>query len=339
MSGSTVPVDGPPPSPGGPPRDLPPVEPPSAGFILQLFVIPAVIVAVLVIVVALFGKLAEGHRDASSYLQAIRSDNWNVRWRAAYELANLIRNEKELADDPKLLGELTSLLDDELGRPSADEVTLQYVAASLGAFRTAEAVTASGKAVDPLASLARALAPGRPLPVRVVATESLARLAAVAPEGTGRDEAVAALAQAAADPEPELRQRAAFALGFFGGDASTEALRTALGDGDRFVRYNAANALTRRGDPAALPVLREMLSPADLQEAVRTENADETRHRVETIHLEALDALQAAARARHPELARTVQPDIQDLLRSPLASVRMQAAALEKSLQNGPTSP
>src|SRR5206468_1762631 len=44
----------------GPPVDLPPVEPPTAGFILQLFVIPAIIVAVVVVVWLLFGKLAGG---------------------------------------------------------------------------------------------------------------------------------------------------------------------------------------------------------------------------------------------------------------------------------------
>jgi hypothetical protein len=42
------------------PADLPPVEPPTAGFIVQLFVLPAVIVAVVIVVWLLFGKLAAG---------------------------------------------------------------------------------------------------------------------------------------------------------------------------------------------------------------------------------------------------------------------------------------
>ncbi|MBV8266772.1 MAG: hypothetical protein JO252_10645, partial [Planctomycetaceae bacterium] len=52
------------PAPGPVLSDLPPVEAPSAGFIVQLFVIPAVIVAVVIVVWLLFGKLAGGERDA-----------------------------------------------------------------------------------------------------------------------------------------------------------------------------------------------------------------------------------------------------------------------------------
>jgi HEAT repeat protein len=317
----------------GPPRELPPVEPPSAGFILQLFVIPAVIVAVLIVVVALFGKLAEGSRDASAYVQAIRSTNANVRWRAAYELANLVRNEKNLADDPKLLGELTQTLDDELAKADPDETTLQYLAAALGAFRTINGQPASGRAVDPLTSLAEALAPRRPLAVRAAAAESLARLAAAQGGGVQDERAAAALAKAATDPEPDLRQLAAFALGFFQGEPVVASLRQALQDSDRVVRYNAANALARRGDEAAVPTLREMLTPTQLEDAVRTENAAETQHRVESIHLEALAALEAAAGAGHPELARQLQPEWEALQASQLAGVRMQAESLGKILQ------
>ena len=42
---------------------LPDVQPPSAGFIVQLFVVPAVIVMVIVAVYVLFGRLASGEAD------------------------------------------------------------------------------------------------------------------------------------------------------------------------------------------------------------------------------------------------------------------------------------
>src|SRR3982751_2877887 len=92
--------------------DLPPVEAPSAGFIVQLFVIPAVVVAVVVVVWLLFGKLAGGERDAMDYVRLLRSPdaNWRAATRAAFELASLIQNDPKLARDPKLLGELTDLL-------------------------------------------------------------------------------------------------------------------------------------------------------------------------------------------------------------------------------------
>ena len=41
----------------GLPEDLPPIEPPSAGFIMQLFVVPAIIVMVIIGLWALFGKM------------------------------------------------------------------------------------------------------------------------------------------------------------------------------------------------------------------------------------------------------------------------------------------
>src|SRR3954462_12911724 len=85
--------------------DLPPVEAPSAGFIVQLFVIPAVIVFVVIVVCLLFGKLAGGERDATEYVRLIRasSNNWRAANRAAFELASLIQNDPKLAADPKLL--------------------------------------------------------------------------------------------------------------------------------------------------------------------------------------------------------------------------------------------
>ena len=59
------------------PGELPPVEPPSARFIVQLFVIPAAIVLVLVVaylafVQLPFGRLANGGRDMMDYVRSIK---------------------------------------------------------------------------------------------------------------------------------------------------------------------------------------------------------------------------------------------------------------------------
>src|SRR3954469_20434221 len=82
--------------------ELPPVEAPTAGFIVQLFVIPAVIVFVVIVVWLLFGKLAGGERDAMEYVRMIRASatNWRSANRAAFELASLIQNDPKLASDP-----------------------------------------------------------------------------------------------------------------------------------------------------------------------------------------------------------------------------------------------
>src|SRR3954470_18434528 len=83
--------------------ELPPVEAPSAGFIVQLFVIPALVVVVVIVVWLLFGKLAGGERDARGYVRLLRGPG--ATWRNAFELASLIRNDAKLASDPVLLGE------------------------------------------------------------------------------------------------------------------------------------------------------------------------------------------------------------------------------------------
>ena len=144
-------------SQGPAPADLPPVEAPTAGFIVQLFVIPAVVVAVVIVVWLLFGKLAGGERDAMDYVRQLHSPSAN--WRAAFELASLIQNDPKLARDPQLLGELTDLLEHDLAHGEDPELT-RYVALTLGAFQTLDARLTKGRPVDPLATLASALGAG-----------------------------------------------------------------------------------------------------------------------------------------------------------------------------------
>ena len=54
---------------------LPPVEPPSAGFIVQLFVIPAVIVAIIIIVWATFNWLAHMGSDPRAHVEALKRNS------------------------------------------------------------------------------------------------------------------------------------------------------------------------------------------------------------------------------------------------------------------------
>jgi hypothetical protein len=58
---------------------LPPVEPPSAGFILQLFVIPGVIVTIIVLVWLLFNWLAQMGNDPQAYVDGKRPSTWRMR--------------------------------------------------------------------------------------------------------------------------------------------------------------------------------------------------------------------------------------------------------------------
>jgi len=320
------------------PRDLPPVEAPSVATIVQLFLIPAAVVVVGVVVVLLFGQLPGGQRDAMDYVRAIQAENdfASRRWRAAYELANLIHNDSNLAADPNLMGALTEALDRELARGDStdDPRVAEYLALTLGAFRIDGATGRDDRPADPLGTLAEAVGSNRPTPVRLAAAESLARHAARREGGLEHPAAVAALGAVGTDAPPELRQRAVYALGFFGGEPAAQALRARIeaGDEDRFVRYNAAAALARRGDLTALPVVREMLTPDDLRRAVQLETEALSSSTIEGIELEALRALQAAARSGRVELPEAVRPEVTRLSASGLASVRTEAAALLKIL-------
>jgi HEAT repeat protein len=322
-------------SSSSPPAELPPVEAPSAGFIVQLFVIPALVVAVVVVVWLLFGKLAGGERDARDYVRLLRSPHAN--WRNAFELASLIRNDARLAADPELLGELTELLSNGLDHEGDPELN-RYVALTLGAFTTLEARASSGRPIDPLDVLARALRPAQPAIVRGAAAVSLAKHAAREDGRLDDPRAVAALGEASGDADPELRQVAVYALGFFAGDQAAEVLRQRLEDADRFVRYNAAIALARRGDPAARGTLREMLRTADLEGVLTFPTQVEKQNKIEAIELEALQALQTAVRQGRAgqELAGSLRQEIDALTRAGLASVRSQAQALLRALSANP---
>ena len=136
-------------------HDLPPVEAPSAGFVVQLFVIPAAVVVVVIIVWLLFGKLAGGEHNPMEYVRQLRLPTAN--WRSAYELASLIQNDPTIAADPKLVGELTDLFSHELDRiedpkQQEDPRLAQYLALTMGSFRTLDGQTLSGQVVEPARS-------------------------------------------------------------------------------------------------------------------------------------------------------------------------------------------
>ncbi len=314
-----------------PPRlpELPPVEAPSAGFVVQLFVIPAVVVLVVIVVWLLFGKLAGGERDAMEYVRQLQLPS--AHWRSAFELASLIQNDPAIAGDPKILGELTDLLSRELDhyedpKLRDDPKLAQYVALTLGVFQTLDAQTLSNQVVDPLVPLTRALDSKFDISIRMAAATSLARQAARLNGKLDDPRVVKALGEAAATNEPELRQMAVFTLGFIDGTAASQILRDRIrSDEDRFTRYTAAVALGRRGDMAAESILREMLSTPDLDKVIEIPSATEKQNKIEALQLEAIEALRTAIRQGSPQLATSLRPDLEKLTRSGLVSVRSQA--------------
>jgi len=100
---------------------LPPVTPPTATFILQLFLIPLLIVTIVVVLWLLFSWVAHMGRDnAGDLAKAIIRDD-TASWQRAYELADLLHSpdpkHAALKQDVELARSLAAFLERDLKEP------------------------------------------------------------------------------------------------------------------------------------------------------------------------------------------------------------------------------
>jgi hypothetical protein len=276
MSDSPSPTDQP--APGHEPAPvvagddlLPPVEPPSAGFIVQLFVVPALIVIIVVAIWVLFTWLV--HRTTmqpQDLIQGLRSSSV-ARWQRASELADMLRNDRfaDFRQNGKAAQELADIFDREIdsatsaGGMDEENVTLRYfLARALGEFRVDEGL-------DVLLKAATTNRDPREAIVRRGAVQAIAvRASNLAEENRGRKlsdpELDRILAQLAKDEDKLVRSEMAFTLGQISTPASELLLEEMVDDPHADTRYNAAIALAQRGNAAGLEVLAEMLDPAEM---------------------------------------------------------------------------
>lgn len=84
------------------PPGLPPVQPPSAGHVLKLFVVPLGIVLGLFLIAYLFLEVTGGSvlETPESFLHKLRDSNPDVRKRAANDLAQILLRDERLASEP-----------------------------------------------------------------------------------------------------------------------------------------------------------------------------------------------------------------------------------------------
>ena len=267
------------------PEELPPVQPPSAGFIMQLFLIPAIIVAAVIGVWVLFGRMAGAEQDWRQLVQDLGSANEHRRWRAASGLANLLnadrqRNEDRLknmspefakatgvdqeiplAQNEEIATELVKLMDAQLEQRtnSAEDVTHQeFLARTLGSLDLPDVV---------LPSLQRAIEPAYDEKVRASALTSIAM---IAHRASTRDEPIESvdlvrgLIESSTDESTLIKQFSAYALGLLPSDESLDHLTALLADADEMTRVNAAVGLARNDRPEGFDVFVEVLqSTAD----------------------------------------------------------------------------
>jgi HEAT repeat protein len=277
---------------------LPAVQPPSASFIVGLFLIPGLIVGVMVLVYVLFGKVAGGHRNPEDYLKDLKSSNHERRWLAARELASVLPHNPEWQENEDLAKALAQEFESSLNQGASDELELQYqkyLAVALG----------ESNSPTVLAVLRKATSPGIPQEVRWAAIASLGgvgqRLSLV--EDPSLHSALAAavhdLAAVAKDDDPALRTLAAFALRSIDQPQSVDGLRPLLFDSNHEVRYNAACSLAHLGSSEGLDTLQEMLQLNREHLRVLGVRESQLNAVLEAELVAALDALSALVR-RHP---------------------------------------
>jgi HEAT repeat protein len=262
-------------------KPLPPIEPPSAGFILQLFVIPMMIVTIIVLVWLMFSWIAHMGSNPRELVQDLTKAD-ESSWQKALTLADLLRHpeHQDLKRDVALAMELAKVLETQIDDQHFDENSIRlrmFVCRALGEFEVPQALPAIVRA----ATVERDAAE---IDVRRTALEALAAFAT----NNGSDKLVLdeacmdALKQASrerteVDAEKQaranLRSTAAFVLGVIGGEQALDRLVILLDDPYANARYNAATGLCRHGDLRAIPVLLEMLDP-DNPEAAREEEFD-----------------------------------------------------------------
>jgi hypothetical protein len=278
---------------------LPPVLPPSGRHIVQMFVVPGVIVLGLVVLLLLFmgcggfwGLFFGVSRSPHEFLANLESSNPDVRWRAANDLAQVLKRDDNLASDPKLGLKLAELLNRALderdrlpaagpakaGEPSGEDKDnkaqrkyIQFLSSCLGNMSVpvgAPVLTRMAKkdaaSNDPVGIVLRRHA------VWALANlgESRKRFDALPPE---RRDAVLAVLQTEADTGGSARADwSRLSLEGMKGTGELGVIRTlaelrdadfARSDGDPFLRRVIAFALTFwEGTPAENAVAEQALS-------------------------------------------------------------------------------
>ena len=261
---------------------LPPVQAPSAGFLLQLFLIPMIIVTIIVLVFLGFHWLAQMSSDPSDLIAGLSTTN-ETGWQKAHALSDLLRDptKDHLKDDAELATKLAAILDkqiDESGseqNPNPQQIRMRvYLCRALGEFRVTEVLPVLLKASSTERNEAE-------LDVRDHAIQSLAICAKNLADKFGPetlhenqdlvDGLLSAASERASDADSEavkkkrdeVRSAAAYALGVVGGDTALDKLEKMLGDSYADVRFNAATGLARHGDERAIPILVSMLDPTN----------------------------------------------------------------------------
>ncbi len=333
-------------------EELPPVEPPSARLIMQLFLLPALIVMAVIGVWLLFGKLASNEQDWHKLVSEVGSNNPHRRWRGALGLAQMLRADQErgpkgrqLVRNPLIAEELSKLFHEQLRERTQvtddDLKQLEFLARTLGSLDVPQTTL-------PVLREAMLMAHD-PEKYRDVRKNAIAAIAMTAGRGSeqGRpldDPAlVDDLVKVSKDSDRMLRELGAYTLGLVPGLAARQRLVVLLGDRHVNTRVNAAVGLARRksteGFPVFKTVLAEAVKPAprvntDHQsDSAQDENANSEEFQRLLILKNSLQAVDLLANEftvrQRSELAKLLEPIAEGY---PARTLRMQAGRVLKNL-------
>jgi len=280
---------------------LPPVEPPSATFILQLFVVPALIVLIVVGVWLSFSWLV--HRSQpKDLIQGLESSRI-ARWQRASELADMLRNERneQLKTDKSAALQLAEILDREIDRGNDEggmeneSVTLRYfLCRALGEFHVPDVLPVLLKAAttnrDPREQVVRQGA------VEAIAVLSFNLQQLDPPQELPSADLDKTLAQLAADDNDSIRSVTAYTLGRIGTPANLAQLEILVDDPHADTRYNAAVALAHHGNAKAVDTLAEMLDYTEMSSVREEEERSDQMMKHTLIMSNAMDAARELAR-------------------------------------------
>jgi len=311
---------------------LPPVEPPSAAFLVQLFLVPGLIVAIIVCVWLAFHWLAHLGNDPQAYVRTLQRDN-EGRWQAALNLANDLRGPggAALKEDESLALELGRILGEEVesGRTGEQSETLRsYLCRALGEFAVPAAaaplVERVGDARDPQTARAAVEA------LAVLATN----LAAAGRSLSDAEGVTTAVVNASRSDDVPLRSAAAFTLGVLGGEPATERLLALAGDTVDDIRFNAALALARQGRTEAYEGLGEMLALPDLPVPADADAAAQSqRYKRALVVVNALRGVALLVDSTHEPPPAAVVDRVKAVAADPVGDVRSGAAALLRKIE------
>ena len=275
------------------PEELPPVQPPSASYIIQLFLIPGLIVAAVIGVWLLFGRIASSETDWKMLLKELGSAKEERRWRAANGLADMLHNQQvspprkgevHLAREPEVASGLVALLQQSLTNASPDMEELrqqEFLARTLGALDNDEIVlpalreaireeyedqvresalmavgAIANRRFQKLAQKMDRLEPDRVYPK---GQEVITLKRPLAQATIDHEELYEELRDAIRGNSDAIRHLSVYALGMISGDAAISELKFLLDDSDPKTRANAAVGLARNGDTSGIQVLQELL--------------------------------------------------------------------------------